>query len=393
MPETYVIVGASLAGAKAAETLRAEGFPGRVVLIGDDPRRPYERPPLSKGLLLGTAELDSPFVHDADWYSGRDIELRLGERVEELSLADKTLKTSQEIISYDKLLLTTGARPRRLPVEGGHYLRTYDDSAALSAVLEASRHLTIVGSGWIGLEVAAAARERGVAVTVITPDQVPLREPLGERVGALFGELHRGHDVDFRFGARVQELREKQVVLAGGAVVDTDHVLVAIGAVPNAELAERAGLAVDNGVLVDAYHRTSDPDVFAAGDVANVDHPRYGRIRVEHWANALNSGPAAARSMLGRGTPWTAVPYFFTDQYDLGMEFAGRVEPGADLVVRGDLGKLEAIVFWTVGGRVVAGMNLNVWDVTDDIQALIAADRPVDPARLADPSVPLAELG
>ncbi|WP_436533417.1 NAD(P)/FAD-dependent oxidoreductase [Actinoplanes sp. HUAS TT8] len=392
MPETYVIVGASLAGAKAAETLREEGFEGRIVLIGDDPRRPYERPPLSKGLLLGTAELDSPFVHEQDWYADHDIELRVGERVEELSVTDKTLKTNQEIIAYDKLLLTTGARPRELPVAGGHYLRSYDDSAVLSSVLESSQHLTIIGSGWIGLEVAAAARERGVAVTVISPDDVPLQKPLGDRLGGIFGDLHRRHGVDFRFGAHVQDLRERQVVLTDGTVVATDNVLVAIGAVPNAELAERAGLAVGNGILVDAYHRTCDPDVYAAGDVAEVDHPRYGRLRVEHWANALNSGPAAARSMLGRGTPWETLPYFFTDQYDLGMEFAGQVEPGADIVVRGDLDALECIVFWTLKGRVIAGMNINVWDVVGDIQALITSGREVDPARLADPSVPLADL-
>lgn len=389
MSETYVIVGASLAGAKAAETLRSEGFTGRVLLIGEEHQRPYERPPLSKGMLLGDAD---PFLHDESWYASQDIELRLGTRVTEISVKEKTFKTGETILSYDKLLLATGASPRRLSTPGGNYLRNFDDSRALSAILDTPGHLTIIGSGWIGLEVAAAARQRGVAVTVVTPDSVPLRQPLGEQVGAAFADLHRRHGVDFRFGAQVAELRERQVVLGDGSVLDTDHVLVAIGATPNVELAEQAGITVDNGILVDAFHRTSAPEVFAAGDVANVDHPRYGRLRVEHWANALNSGPAAARSMLGNGTAWDAVPYFFTDQYDLGMEFAGLLEPGATLIVRGDLPGLNGIVFWTVNGRVIAGMNLNVWNVTDDIQALITSGRTVGAGRLADPSVPLNEV-
>jgi 3-phenylpropionate/trans-cinnamate dioxygenase ferredoxin reductase subunit len=394
--DTMVIVGASLAGAKAAETLREEGFTGRVVLVGEERLRPYERPPLSKGLLLGSAGPDEPFLHDESWYGEHDIELRLGAPVTAIDRGAKVLTIGAEQMSYGKLLLTLGSTPRRLAGDGLFYLRTYDDSVRLKGVLEGGGHLTIVGSGWIGLEVAAAARAAGTAVTVVTPDAVPLQQPLGDRIGGVFAGLHRRHGVDFRFNTRVREFGGKRVVLDDGSVVVTDNVLVAIGAAPNVALADRAGLAVGNGVLVDAYHRTSDPDIFAAGDIANVDHPRYGtRIRVEHWGNALASGPAAARSMLGRGTPWTAVPYFFTDQYDLGMEFAGLGRLDAELVVRGDLDELECIVFWTAANRVIAGMNINVWDVTDDIQALIAAGfdgRRVDPARLADPSVPLAGL-
>ncbi|TDC33215.1 NAD(P)/FAD-dependent oxidoreductase [Micromonospora sp. 15K316] len=406
-PDTFVIVGASLAGAKAAEALRSEGFAGRVVLIGDDARRPYERPPLTKGLLLGTADAESPFLHELDWYAQHDIDLRLGVRVTDLDVRNRTVRTGTEEVAYDRLLLATGSTPRRFPGPGGDrenvlYLRSYDDAQRLSDVLRDGGQLTIIGSGWIGMEVAAVARQRGVSVTVVTPDSVPLGRVLGDRIGAVFADLHRGHGVDFRFGSRVQELRGgtrvEQVLLDDGTTVETDHVLVAIGADPDVELARRAGLAVGNGVLVDAYHRTSDPNVFAAGDIANVDHPRYGtRIRVEHWANALHSGPAAARSMLDRGTPWTRVPYFFTDQYDLGMEYAGWLPPGstADLVVRGDLEARECIVFWAVDGRVAAGMNVNVWDVNDQIQKLIEAGfsgRRVDPARLADPTVPLADL-
>jgi 3-phenylpropionate/trans-cinnamate dioxygenase ferredoxin reductase component len=401
--QTFVIVGASLAGAKAAETLRAEGFAGRVVLIGDDHRRPYERPPLSKDLLLGKGEPAGPYVHEADWYAEHQVDLRLSTTVTAVDRARKVVSAGEEI-GYDRLLLATGSRPRPLPVPGADLgnvlsLRTFDDSERLDGVLKEGIRLTVVGSGWIGLEIAAAARQRGVAVTVVTPDSAPLQRILGDEVAAAFGALHARHGVDFRYGAHVRELRGEgtvsAVVLTDGTVLDTDYVLVAIGAAPNIELAAAAGLEVAGGVLVDAYHRTSDPDIFAAGDIAEIQHPFYDRrVRVEHWANALQSGPAAARAMLDRGTPWADLPYFFTDQFELGMEYAGWVAPGTatELVVRGDLAGLEGIVFWTAGGRVVAGMNLNVWDVTDQIQDLIRAGAAIDPARLADPAIALPDL-
>ncbi|WP_305785685.1 NAD(P)/FAD-dependent oxidoreductase [Symbioplanes lichenis] len=400
--ETFVIAGAGLAGAKAAETLRAEGFGGRIVLAGAEQRRPYERPPLSKGLLLGAA--GSPFVHDADWYAGHDVELRTGVTVTAIDRGGRAVVAGPERIPYDKLLLATGSSPRRWPGPGGdlagvRYLRTWEDSLALAAELTAGRRVTVLGSGWIGLEVAAAARERGAEVTVVTPAPAPLHRVLGERIGGMLAGLHREHGVTFRFGTRVRELlgddHVRRVLLDDWTAVETDLVVVGIGAVPTVSLAARAGLAVEGGVLVDAYHRTSDPSIFAAGDIAAVQHPLYGRrVRVDHWANALHSGPAAARSMLDNGTPWARVPYFFTDQYDLGLEYAGLLEPGVayDVVVRGDLDKRECLVFWTSEGRVAAGMNVNVWDVTDRIQDLITAGRPVDPARLADPAVPLEEL-
>ena len=410
MPEsrTFVIVGASLAGAKAAETLRAEGFAGRVVLIGTETRRPYERPPLSKGLLLGTADRDSPYVHDAQWYPDHDIDLRLGTTVTAVDRAAKQVRTADgEQIGYDKLLLTTGSSPRRPPIPGAGlgnvlYLRTFDDSDRLAAVLADGVRLTVIGSGWIGLEIAAAARSRGAAVTVVTPDSVPLQHVLGEQVAAIFADLHTAHGVEFRYVTHVTELRGDgdvaQVVLDDGAVLDTDYVLIAIGAAPNDGLAADAGLDVANGVLVDGRHRTSDPDIFAAGDLANVDHPLlHARVRVEHWENALASGPAAARAMLGAEAPWDHLPYFFTDQYDLGMEYAGWLPPGAEpeVVVRGDLEGRECIVFWIVDGRVAAGMNVNIWDVTDPIQRLIRAGLKgvtVDLKQLADPEIPLISL-
>jgi 3-phenylpropionate/trans-cinnamate dioxygenase ferredoxin reductase subunit len=398
---TFVIVGAGLAGAKAAETLRTEGFDGRVVLIGAESERPYERPPLSKGLLLGTADRDSPYVHEAGWYAAHDVELRTGTTVTGIDRTAHTLQTADgERIGYDRLLLATGAAPRELPGAAGlTALRTLADSDRIAATVHAGTRLVIVGAGWIGLEVAAAARERGAAVTVVETAALPLLGVLGERLARVFADLHREHGVDFRFGAQVAEISDTMVRLADGTALAADSVLVAVGVRPNTALAEQSGLAVGNGVLVDRRLRTSDPDIFAAGDVAAVDHPLLGaRIRVEHWATALGTGPVAARAMLDRDVQWDTLPYFFTDQYDLGMEYAGWVPPGAraDVVVRGDLAKREFIAFWLVDGRVAAGMNVNVWDVTDTIQDLVRAGLAgarVDPGRLTDMGIPLADVG
>ena len=399
---TFVIVGGGLAGAKAAETLRGEGFEGRVVLIGSETERPYERPPLSKGLLLGTAERDSPYVHDAGWYAAHDVELRTGTTVTGIDRAAHTVTLSAgEPVRYDRLLLATGASPRTLPgadMDRLLTLRTLPDSDRIGTILQPGARLVIVGAGWIGLEVAAAARERGASVTVVETAALPLQRVLGDQLATAFADLHREHGVDFRFGAKVQELTEHRVTLADGATLDTDAVLVAVGVRPNTGLAEQAGLSVDDGILVDHRLQTDDPDIFAVGDVAGVDHPLLRtRIRVEHWANALDGGPVAARAMLGHDVRWDRLPYFFTDQYDLGMEYAGWVPPGAtaDVVIRGDLAAREFIAFWTVDGRVVAGMNVNVWDVIDAIQALIHAGlrgTTVDPAALADPDTPLDGL-
>jgi 3-phenylpropionate/trans-cinnamate dioxygenase ferredoxin reductase subunit len=398
---TFVIVGAGLAGAKAAETLRTEGFDGRVVLIGAESERPYERPPLSKGLLLGTADRDSPYVHEAGWYAAHDVELRTGTTVTGIDRAAHTVETADGgPIGYDRLLLATGASPRELPGAAGlPTLRTLADSDRIAATVHAGTRLVVVGAGWIGLEVAAAARERGAAVTVVETAALPLLGVLGDRLARVFADLHREHGVDFRFGAQVAEISDTMVRLADGTALAADSVLVAVGVRPNTALAEQSGLAVGNGVLVDRRLRTSDPDIFAAGDIAAVDHPLLGaRIRVEHWATALGTGPVAARAMLDRDVQWDALPYFFTDQYDLGMEYAGWVPPGtrADVVIRGDLAKREFIAFWLVDGRVAAGMNVNVWDVTDTIQDLVRAGLAgarVDPGRLTDLGIPLADVG
>jgi 3-phenylpropionate/trans-cinnamate dioxygenase ferredoxin reductase subunit len=399
---TFVIVGAGLAGAKAAATLRGEGFEGKVLLLGSETERPYERPPLSKGLLLGTASRDEPFVHEESWYAGHDVDLRTGVTVTEIDPAAHTLRTGDgETIGYDKLLLTTGATPRTIAVQGVERaltLRTYADSDRISQRVREGTRLAVIGAGWIGLEVAAAARERGAQVTIVESASLPLQRVLGDRMASVFAQIHQEHGVNFRFDARIEEITADSVRLAGGEQIEADEVILAVGVAPNVGLAADAGLAVDNGVLVDSHLRTSDPDIFAAGDIAAVDHPLlHTRVRVEHWANALNGGPVAARSMLGQDAAQDFLPYFFTDQYDLGMEYAGWVAPDArpEVVVRGDLDRREFIAFWTQDGKVLAGMNVNVWDVNDGIQDLIRAGlagRTVDAARLADPDVALADL-
>ncbi len=405
---TFVIAGAGLAGAKAAETLRAEGFAGRIALVGTEPELPYERPPLSKGLLLGTAQRTDAAVHEAGWYPGHDVDLRTATTVNAIDAEKRRVRLSDgEDLGYDKLLLATGATPRTLGVPGGGLgnvfsLRTLADSDRIAETVQAGTRLVIVGSGWIGLEVAAAARMRGATVTVVTPAALPLRSVLGDRLAQVFLALHLEHGVEFRFGTRVHELHGgpdvAQVVLSDDTTINADVVLVAVGVTPNTGLADQARLPVGDGVLVDRHLRTADPDIFAAGDVASVDHPLLGaRVRVEHWDTALHSGPVAARAMLGQDAVWDRLPYFFTDQYDLGMEYAGWVPPGAsaEVVIRGDERGREFIAFWTVGGRVAAGMNVNVWDVNEQIQALVRAGLDghiADRAKLADPEVALPEL-
>ena len=408
---TYLIVGASLCGAKAAETLRGEGFGGTVILLGSETERPSERPPLSKGYLLGQEDKSVIYVHEEGWYAEHDVDLRLGVTVTSVDPAGRTVTTADgESVGYDRLLLTTGSSPRRLTVpgadrEGVLYLRAVGDSERLAAAFKGGGRVAIAGAGWIGLEVTAAAREAGCDVTVVEPEPAALYRAVGPELGTMFTDLHREHGVEFRLGESVSEIRGPgtgagagrvgEVITSSGAVVPADLVVVGIGAVPNTGLAADAGLEVGNGVVVDAALRTSDSGIYAAGDVANSYHPLLGRrVRVEHWANALNGGPAAARSMLGQDVVYDPVPYFFSDQYDLGMETAGLPEPGSydQVLYRGDRPGREFIAFWLRGGAVVAGMNVNVWDVNDDIQALIRSGRQVNPNRLTDPDVPLTEV-
>jgi 3-phenylpropionate/trans-cinnamate dioxygenase ferredoxin reductase component len=401
--QTFVIVGASLAGAKAAETLRAEGFDGRLVLVGGERARPYERPPLSKDYLRGEAGRDTIYVHERGFYDDHDIELRLGRTAMSLdaSAAEVTLDDGERL-RYDRLLLTTGAEPRRLAIPGADldgvlYLRSVEDADALRARLDRGGAVVVVGAGWIGAEVAASARQRGLDVTVIDPLAVPLERVLGAEVGAVYRDIHADHGVRMLLGTGVEALEGERAVqrvrTTDGAAHDCDFVVVGIGVTPRAGLAEDAGLAVDNGILVDEHLHTSAAGVFAAGDVANAHHPLYGEpIRVEHWANALHQGPVAAQAMLGRPVIHDDVPYFFSDQYDVGMEYAGHARRWDRVVVRGDPASREFIAFWLAGDRVLAGMNVNVWDVSDHIQRLIRERVPVDDLRLADPDVALEDL-
>jgi 3-phenylpropionate/trans-cinnamate dioxygenase ferredoxin reductase component len=394
---TFVIVGAGLAGAKAAQTLREEGFEGRLVLVGAESHRPYERPPLSKDILLGKENArEKAFVHEHDWYAEQHVELLLGTPATGLDTGAHQLVLAGERLAYDTLLLATGASPRTLPVAAGALtLRTLEDAETVAGTFGEGAHLVVIGAGWIGLEVAAAARQRGAEVTVVEQAALPLQQALGDELAAVFRDLHVQHGVTFHFNATVQRVSGGTVVLGDGTELAADAVLAAVGVRPNVDLAQAAGLAVDNGILVDAAMRTSDPDVYAAGDVANVDHPLLGRIRVEHWANALNGGPAAARAMLGQDVSYDRLPYFFTDQYELGMEYSGHAAPGSydQVVFRGEPGPTsEFIAFWLRGDRVTAAMNVNVWDVTGPLQAIIRSDRPADPKLLADPDTPLEDL-
>jgi 3-phenylpropionate/trans-cinnamate dioxygenase ferredoxin reductase subunit len=401
-PQTHVIVGGGLAGAKAAEALRTEGFEGRVVLLAEESEPPYERPPLSKDYLRGESAREQARVHPEGFYADHEIELRTGTSVTAIdTAAGEIALAGGERMHYERLLLATGARPRRLDVPGAALdgvltLRELADADALRARLSRTSHVVVIGAGWIGAEVAASARQMGCAVTVVERAEVPLEHVLGREIGGLYADVHRDHGVELLTGAGVNGFagarQVERVELDGGRAIDCDMVVVGVGVTPRVELAEAAGLAVENGILVDRHLRTSLPGIFAAGDVANVAHPFYGhRLRVEHWANALHQPEVAARSMLGKPAVWDRLPYFFSDQYDVGMEYAGFASGEDEVVIRGDRDTRELIAFWLRDDRVVAGMNLNVWDVTDDIQALIRAGRLVDRTRLADVDSPLLE--
>jgi 3-phenylpropionate/trans-cinnamate dioxygenase ferredoxin reductase component len=401
---TFVIVGAGLTGAKAAEALRAEGFDGRLLLLGDEAERPYDRPPLSKAYLRGETDRDSLYLHQDGFYATHDIELHTSTPVGSIDPAGRQLElASGERVGYDRLLLATGAAPRRLAVpgenlDGVHYLRSRRDADTLAAAAARAEHVVVVGTGWIGSEAAASLRQLGREVTLLGPDTAPLARVLGPEVGRVYRDLHADHGVRLALGTRVAGFgghgRVEAVITSDGRTIEGDLVLVGAGAVARTELAEAAGLPVANGVLVDErLEAVGAAGVFAAGDVAAAWHPRYQRsLRVEHWANAFNQGPAAARSMLGIPTSYARLPYFYSDQYDLGMEYSGLAATWDQVVVRGDPVTHAFLAFWLKDGRVVAGMHANVWDVTEAIQNLIRNGRPVDPERLADPDIPLDQV-
>jgi 3-phenylpropionate/trans-cinnamate dioxygenase ferredoxin reductase subunit len=401
--KTFAIVGASLTGAKAAEALRDGGFDGRIVLLGAEDERPYERPDLSKGYLQGKKDRDSLYVHEERYYEDQQIELRSGTTVTAIDPGERQVELDGgERLAFDAALIATGAEPRRVPVPGGdldgvHYLRTVGDSDALRERLERGGKVVVVGAGWIGAEVGASARQKGLDVTLLEMSKVPLERVLGPELGAFYRDVHTDQGVEFLAETGLESFegdgRVERVVTSDGRRIECDFAVVGVGVAPRTQLAEAAGLKMDNGIVVDERLRTSAPGIFAAGDVANARHPLYDRhIRIEHWANALNQGPAAARSMLGDEAPYDRVPYFFSDQYDVGMEYSGYATEWDEVVFRGDPATREFIAFWMAGGRVLAGMNVNVWDVTQPIQQMIRSREKVDVGRLTDPGVPLEEL-
>jgi len=399
----FVIIGAGLAGAKAAETLRAEGFDGPVVLLGAEAERPYERPPLSKAYLRGEQARDAAYAHDERFYAENEIELRTSTPAKRVDVrAGEVELAGGDRLGYARLLLATGAEPRRLTVAGGAlegilYLRDFGDSDAIAERLRGAGRLVVVGAGWIGAEVAASARQLGVEVTLVERAARPLERVLGPELGGIYADIHRDHGVELLTDAAVDAFEGagsvERVRLADGRTLDCDAVVVGVGVEPRTELAEAAGLETGGGILVSERLETSALGIFAAGDVAAAWHPFFERrLRVEHWANALHQGPAAARAMLGTGEPYDRLPYFFSDQYDVGMEYSGQPTASAEVAFRGDPATREFVAFWLESGRVVAGMNVNVWDVTEAIQALIRSRRIVDLGRLLDPDVPLGDL-
>ncbi len=392
-----VIIGAGLASAKAAIALRDGGHEGAITIVGDEEHPPYERPPLSKDLLMGKAGFDDAIVEPATWYDEHDVRLLTGRTVERLDPAQHRVELSDgEVLTYDKAVLATGARPRVLDIPGAELastLRRVEDSEALRESIGSSSSMVVIGGGWIGLEVTAAAREAGVDVVVLEAAPVPLQRALGDEIAGYFADLHRKHGVDLRTSTGVDSITGSGpfTVTAGGEELSADLVLMGVGAVPNTELAEAAGLTVDNGVVVDERFTTSDPDVLAIGDVARARNTALDEsVRVEHWDNAIKQGRAVAKVLLGQDVVYDWQPYFYTDQYDLGMEYVGYSDPSHDVVVRGDRSTGEFVAFWLDGQRLTAGMNVNVWDVNDDIRALCG--RTVDRERLADPDVPLTAL-
>jgi 3-phenylpropionate/trans-cinnamate dioxygenase ferredoxin reductase component len=399
----FIIVGGGLAGAIAAGTLREERFDGTITLLGEEPHRPYERPPLSKDYLQGKVDRDSIFAHPEPWYADHTVELRLGTPMTSLDPAARTITTASGAqLGFDKLLLTTGSTPRRLSVPGAdldgvQYLRSVDDSERIKAGFAQAHRVAIIGAGWIGLETAAAARNAGLDVTLLERSELPLLHVLGPETAPIFADLHRDHGVDLRTQVAVAELTGRNgavtgVILSDGSRIDADMVLVGVGITPNTQLAAQAGLDVDNGILVDEHLRTSDPNIFAAGDVANAYNPRLGRhIRVEHWANARRQGATAGKAMLGQAAVDARPSYFFTDQYDLSMEYTGDIGPsGYDQVIfRRHADPRQLIVFWLQKQRVQAGMNINIWDVADDIERLVQSPHPAITDDLANPGIPL----
>lgn len=401
--ESIAIVGAGLAGAKAAEALRKDGYDGRIAMFGDEPRRPYLRPPLSKDYLRGESELDAVFVHPQAWYDEHRIDVHVSTQVQAIEPTARNLVLDDgHRFEFDRLLLTTGAASRQLNIPGHdlagvHYLRTLEDADAIRTGAIGAHKVVVIGGGWIGAEVAASIRQLGLSVAMIAENSVPLERVLGVEVGSVYRDLHAERGVELLMNQRVTTFRGESTVEAvetvDGTRIEGDLVVVGVGAKPRMQLAVEAGLDVGDGIIVDEYLESSVPGIYAAGDVAAAWHPLLqARLRVEHWDNARRQGRAAARNMLGHAEPYVRIPYFYSDQYDLGMEYVGYAPAWDRVIFRGEPASREFVAFWLLEGRIVAGMNANVWQVSDAIAALVASRRKVAIERLVDPTVALVDL-
>lgn len=403
MRPTFVIAGANLAGASAAIALRDEGFDGDVVLIGAEPDLPYERPPLSKAYLRGETPFESSLVRPAAFYRERAIDVRLGVRVVAVDVVARQVACEPGgRLAYDALLVATGGRNRRPPIPGldldGVYdLRTRQDADRIRAEMAPGRRAVVVGMGFIGCEVAASLRMAGLDVVAIEPEPTPLFRVLGEEVGRAIEGLHRDRGVRVHLGDAVARFegarRVERIVTRAGRTIPCDFAVVGVGIEPATEIVAGTPITVDNGIVVDELCRTNVDGVFAAGDVANHFHPVAGRhVRVEHWQNALKQGAAAARSMLGRGRPYDEVHWFWSDQYDVNLQYAGFHARGDRLVVRGSLEARDFIAFYMTGSRIDAAVALNRPKEIRLAMPLIRRRVEVAPEALRDPDVDLRTL-
>lgn len=399
--DRVVVIGGGLAGGTAAFALREAGFAGSVTLVADEPHLPYERPGLSKAYLRGEEPVEKLLVRPEADYDTEGVTLLPGRRAIAIDRDERNVEIGDgERLAYDRLILATGAAPRRLvagdtDLPGVHLLRTIDDADAVRAAATTAERVVVVGGGWIGSEVAASLRQLGAPVTLVTNLARPLERMLGPEIGDVVADLHREHGVELVTGhvaGVVGDGRARGVRLSDGRVLEADLVVVGVGVVPRIELALRSGLeTAEGGIAVDERLRTSDPAIYAAGDIAAAQHPRLGRrLRIEHWDNAKRQGRAAARNAIGLDEPYDRTPYFFSDQFDLGIEVRGLPDPHEEVVIRGDAAARTFLAFWIDGGRVTAALNANVWDAGKELAAMVRDGAQVDRERLADADVPMS---
>ena len=396
MPETYVVAGANLAGGTAAATLRADGFNGRLILVGEEPVAPYERPPLSKEFLRGEAPFEKALIRPPGFWEANEIECRFASRVARIDPGSRlAILDDGEALRYDKVLVATGLRNRTLHVPGSHLrgihqLRTVADADAIKAETAGATTVVVVGMGFIGSEVAASLRLSGLDVVAVEPLPAPCYRALGPQIGAVVAAIHADHGVKMHFGESVDAFegneRVERVVTGSGMRIDCDAVVVGVGTTPVTDLLEDTGVHLENGIVVDEHCRASVEGIYAAGDVANHLHPLVGsHIRVEHWQNALKQGAAAAKAMLGSPDPYDEVHWFWSDQYDTNIQSAGHVSNSTNPVIRGDLSTRSFAAFSLRDGRIVGAVALNRGQDLRRCIALIKSKAVVDPAKLADP--------